>query len=356
MFDLQRKMKSLSIGRQLEAVTGVIIHAGQDSQGNEKVYSSGDDSGYVIEMDNDMGTQEIADSILASLKLRGYRYQPYDAGGAILDPAAEIGDAVSVNGTVSVIGSMATRHGRLMESDIAAPYDEEVNHEFQFVPRTQREFRRESARTRARLTIAEDSIEAKVSKEGDDGSAESFSWKLLSNSHSWYANDTLVMRVNRNGLRIEGEVYATSGRIGDAEIINGHLTVDGANIRNLNADYITVGTLSVDRLLDHSVTGTKVAYNTLSGGSGGNIMGSTISTHNTVSGINTNLGYGAAYGAVTSTDNSSSYPDYFKAGTLRVTSILYAQTFVYKSRTCSWEYHTVDGSSRWILVGSGTGE
>ena len=295
--NLAKKMQSLSIGRKLDAFTGVLIYVGQDGEGNDISYFAGDETGYVLEATNPNGTQAMADNILASLKLRGVRYQPYEANSAMLDPAAEIGDGVTVDNTNSVILSQKTRHGRLMAADISAPYDEEVDHEFKYEPRTVREFRRESAYTRSRLTIAEDSIEAKVSKEG--GNPESFGWVLTSSVHTWYANDQEVIRFNRDGAYVKGEIVATKGIIGDAEIENGHLKVNGANIHDLNADYITAGTLNVDRILAGSI-----------GGADGNgkIAASTLSTYNTNSGINTNLGYAASYGYASSgTDPASTY-------------------------------------------------
>ena len=51
-----------------------------------------------------------------------------------------------------------------MRSDISAPYDVEVDHEFTFEPRTTREFKREAKYTRSRLTINAEAITAEVSR------------------------------------------------------------------------------------------------------------------------------------------------------------------------------------------------
>lgn len=317
-------MQNLSVGKELSTYTGVIINAGQDSDGKEKVYSAGNDTGYVLEIENPNGSEEMANTILAILQLRGVRYQPYDATGALLDPAAEIGDGVTVNGTVSWIASSEKRFSRLMATNISAPYDEEINHEYKYTSRTQREFKRESAYARARLTITESEISAKVSQIGGENS--SFGWVLTATSHTWYANNVEVMRVNQSGLSVKGDITATSGTIGGCQIVNGVLTVDGANIRNINADTITAGTLNVDRIAANSieggvngkiaestVTGWNVGSETLTGGSGGNIDYETVSTYNTVGGINTNLGYAAGYGLATSYQGSSG-PTYFNVG------------------------------------------
>ena len=157
-------MRSLNVGEKIPSYTGVIIHVGQNSSGEEVTYSAGNNSGYVLEVDNPLGTQEMAYSILAGLKLRGVSYQPFNAESAILDPAAEIGDNITVNGLDSVIMATTTKHNRLMAADVSAPMEEELDHEFKYEPKSVREFKRESSYTRSRLTIAQDEISAEVAR------------------------------------------------------------------------------------------------------------------------------------------------------------------------------------------------
>ena len=393
-------MQSLHIGRGLEDYTGVRIHAGQNGNGKEMYYFAGDETGYVLEVENPMGSQQMAYNILSMLKLRGVRYQPYEADSAMLDPAAEIGDGVTADGTSSVILSQQTRHGRLMAADISAPYEEEVDHEFKYEPKLQREFKRESSYSRARLTInenaivaevtratgaegalsarltiaegaitaevtratnaegalssrltiAEGEISAKVSKTG--GAASSFGWTLTDSDWSLYSNSTRVLHATQSGIEVTGTITATAGTIGGCSIVNGVLTIGSANITSLNANVITAGTLNVDRIADLSIggakitnstlTGGKVAMNTLTGGANGNMALSTITTNNTVSGINTNLGHAAGYGLAT-TQGTSSYPSYFRTGTLVCTYMtLYGQSVTIRDITIgSTTYHVL---------------
>lgn len=344
-------MQSLTLGRKLDSYTGVIIHAGQSSDGSEIEYSAGNSAGYVLELDNPLGTQAMAQMILDGLKLRGIRYQPFEAGSAILDPSAELGDNVSVNGVSSILFRKLTRHTHLMAADAAAPHDEEVDHEFSFVPRTVREFRRESAYTRSRIALTAEqiqlevtratategnlsslitqnaeSIAAKVSKTG--GTASSFAWELTDSSWTLKANNATVLKATSAGIEVSGKIVATSGTIGGCEIVNGVLTIASANISSINADIITAGTLNVDRIASESLTGAKIAPKTITGGSSGHIAGSTITTNNTVSGINTNLGYGAAYGLATQS-GTGTYPSSFTCGYLRVTSGISMNSAVY---------------------------
>lgn len=157
-------MRSLAVGRPLDSYTGVVIHVGQNDSGEEITFSAGNANGYVLDIDNPIGTQEMANAILASLRMRGARYKPYEADGALLDPSAEIGDNVVVNGTDSVILSLHTNNSRLMSADISAPYDEEVDHEFTYVPQTQREFKRESSYARSRISQNAQQIQLEVAR------------------------------------------------------------------------------------------------------------------------------------------------------------------------------------------------
>ena len=149
---LTNEMQALTKGRQFDTLTGVIIHAGQDESGNDKTYKAGTTSDYVLEYDDPLATQETAYSVLAALKARKWRYQPFEASTAYTDPAVEIGDNITVDGSPSVVMSYDINHSRLMAPTLKAPYDEEIDHEFKYEPKSVREFRRETASTRARET------------------------------------------------------------------------------------------------------------------------------------------------------------------------------------------------------------
>lgn len=259
--NLGTKMRTLDIGKKRAAYTGVIVHDGQNGDGQEIDYSVGDDTGSVLEVTVPNGSLELAQMLLDKLKLRGYRYQPFEADGAIADPAIEIGDNITANNVPGIVMGIQTNHSRLMASTLKAPFDEEVNHEWRYEPRSERQFKRESAYTRSRLTINSDAIKAeverasrnegtlraslmvqanritaevaqrqadstefrstlqiqateiaaRVTKTGGDNS--SFGWSLLSNEFGLYAGSTKVFYVNSSGAHVNGEITATSGEI-----------------------------------------------------------------------------------------------------------------------------------------------
>ncbi len=349
-------MQSLELGRQISAYTGVIIHAGQDSSGNKVTYSAGDDTGYVLEFDCPIGTQQMANTILAGLKLRGATYQPYNAAKIKLDPSVEIGDNVVVNGANSVVLSMSTNHSHMMSSDIAAPFDEEVEHAFKYVPKATRQFTRESGYLRSRITqteneialeverasnaedilssrlsLTESAIEAKVSKTG--GTPSSFGWTLTDSDWSLYSNGNRVLRATSSGIEITGKIVATSGTIGGVTIENG--TLKGITDTNIAQGGISGG------------SGGSIASGSITGGSGGNIASGGLTNWNMSSGIVSNLGYGAAYGlAISGSEAASAY--YVNRLTVYTALALTGSFTWYASgatRTISLRNVTIDGQT-----------
>ena len=202
---LASRLTNLEVSPQFEAYSKVIIHVSDDT-----VIEVGDDTGRTLEFDNPFATQEMAQKILSSLT--GYQYQPYQADGALLDPAAEIGDAANMRGNYGGIYTRSKEFGRLMKADISAPSDEEINHEYAFESPQERKFSRQINDVKASLIIANDRIDASVSKTGGDNST--FGWSLTSDAHTWYANGQEVMKVTASGLSVKGNVQATTGSIG----------------------------------------------------------------------------------------------------------------------------------------------
>lgn len=234
--NLNQDMQSLEVGLKQATITGVLLHAGQSESGQTIDYMAGTE-GNVLEVNLPGGSQAKAQAILDSLKLRGYRYQPFNSERTITDPAVEIGDYVTANGTDGIVMSYDITHSRLMAPTLRAPFDEEVNHEFKFETRQQREYRRETAYTRsrlsinadaivaevaratssegalsARLVVQADEINAKVSKTG--GAASSFGWRLTDSSWSLYSGNKTVLKATKDGIEVEGRITATSGYIG----------------------------------------------------------------------------------------------------------------------------------------------
>lgn len=338
-FNLLRRVKSLDTAPETDGYSGVAIFAGQDEAGNNIEYFAGDRSGKVLEVTNEWGSQAQADAIYR--KIRGFRYQPYKAAGTTIDPSVEIGDAVTIADTYGGVFLRATDY-RDTTSDLEAPSNEEIEHEFQIQSPTNRQYERftrsvrsslsitatkiaaevearEKADTaiRATLSVQADAIEARVTKEG--GSSSSFGWKLLNNSWTVSGNGKEIFTVNRNGAKVEGEIRATSGKIGGFDIQKNYLSYNGQTWGGTNTRGCYIGssgiqlgknfkvdmsgklTASSGRFegtvyagsIDYGGDAGYFSGGGLSSGSvgAGKIVGNSLSTGQFAGGVNTSLGY-----------------------------------------------------------------
>lgn len=338
-FNLLRRVKSLDTAPETDGYSGVAIFAGQDEEGNNIEYFAGDRSGKVLEVTNEWGSQAQADAIYR--KIRGFRYQPYKAAGTTIDPSVEIGDAVTIADTYGGVFLRATDY-RDTTSDLEAPSNEEIEHEFQIQSPTNRQYERftRSVRSslsisatkiaaevearkeadtaiRATLSVQADAIEARVTKEG--GNSKSFGWKLLDNSWAVSGNGKNIFTVDRNGAKVEGEIRATSGKIGGLDIQKDYLSYNGQTWGGTNTWGCYIGsngiqlgknfkvdmsgnlTASSGRFegtvyagsIDYGGSAGYFSGSGLSGGSvgAGKIVGNSLGTGQFAGGVNTSLGY-----------------------------------------------------------------
>lgn len=134
---LANRAKNIKSTPSYQPYSKVRIIVGTDDDGNELVYEAGNDSARVLEINNPYGTQAMARNILE--KISGYQYQPYTADGAILNPAAELGDGISLTNVYSFIASAETTLSPIMSADIAAFEDGEIDHEYPYETRENKE-------------------------------------------------------------------------------------------------------------------------------------------------------------------------------------------------------------------------
>lgn len=255
--NILRSMESFDKAEQFDGFSKVVIIVSDEIE-----YSSGDDTGRTLTLNCPWGTQEIADNILQSIK--GFQYQPMTANGALIDPSAEIGDGISANGIYSGIYSLGVKFNSNLPSDISAPSDEEIDEEFPYKSSQERKIERQNKEVRASLSIQADritqevmerqnqvgelratlnvqaqKIEAKVSKEGGD--ASSFGWKLTATGWSVYGNGREKFRVDKDGAYVNGEIRATTGKIGNWDINSNSLSYNGQTWGGTNTTGAYIG-------------------------------------------------------------------------------------------------------------------
>lgn len=116
---------------------------------DENEYAAGDDSGKALEITCPYGSQTMADNLLA--QLQGYTYQPMTAQDALLDPAAEIGDEVTVDEVSTILAQIDTLFDMHCAADIAAPGEEEIESEYVFQTQ-EKQLERKLAQTRSLIS------------------------------------------------------------------------------------------------------------------------------------------------------------------------------------------------------------
>lgn len=208
---LGKDVFTLDVSPQFNAYSGVEIIVDDKTS-----YFSGNETGRILTINNPWGTQDQADNILSSLQDRGFQYQPFTASGALLNPAAELGDGVTISDTYSGLYRMTRNYSALMFADIEAPQDEEVDHEYPFESKQNREISRQFSAVESEFRIQSNEIAAKVSETG--GNDSSVGWSLTSNAWTVKANGTEVFRIDKSGATVTGVIRATSGQIGGFNI------------------------------------------------------------------------------------------------------------------------------------------
>ena len=116
---------SLDIGESVDTVSSVVL---TDSTGN--VSSAGYTDGYQLTANCEFSNTSVANVALSNAA--GYSYRPFEASGAILDPAAEVGDTVIVQETPYQIAGIDWTINSFITATIRAPWEEEVDHEYTF--------------------------------------------------------------------------------------------------------------------------------------------------------------------------------------------------------------------------------
>lgn len=145
---------SLESSPALDPVTKVILLVD-----DENYYEAGTGTN-VMEVSCPYGSQQMANDILAALQ--GYSYQPATAGDALLDPAAEFGDAMTVDGLYTVIANMDITFDQLMTSDVGAPGEQEIESEYPYQSQQTTETNRKLAQTRSLITKTAEEINLSV--------------------------------------------------------------------------------------------------------------------------------------------------------------------------------------------------
>ena len=255
------RVSRLDTGTPPERVSRVTLAVDGDN-----VYTAGDDTGRTVEKRLPWATQAMAESVLR--QLQGMTYLPFSGEDALLDPAAEIGDGITVGGVYSVLAQEAVTFDWLYSADIAAPGGDEVEDEYPYKSRAQRQSERELARIRSSITKTAERITLLVENEveGLEGKLELTASSLTSqitaangqiSSIKQYV-DNITLSVANGSTSSTITLKSGSATIASQTIqMNGLVTFTGlANGTTIiNGECIQTGLISANRLdLTGSIT------------------------------------------------------------------------------------------------------
>lgn len=194
---------------------------------------------YVLEVTCPYGSQAMAQTIYNSV--HGKVYKGFSAQNAPLSIDAELGDAITVKDTYSMLAYQSLEFGPGHMSEAAAPGDNELENEYPWLTSTRKEFDRVLATTRSWITKTSDEITLKVERVDDK----------LDQRYS-------ELTVNLNGITstvsgIEGDISQIEQRFDKIKLsVNSSggitnsisITTDGINFSAVNLDFSGLVTFS----------------------------------------------------------------------------------------------------------------
>lgn len=178
--------------------------------------TSGTDDGRTVEITCPWGTQQMADDLRKALS--AVDYTPFEATMALLDPAAELGDQVEIDGVTGLLTTLDVRCDVLYAPDIAAAGDAEIDHEYPYKSPQEREIKRTLATTRSEIKKTMDSIKLSVTTTSDEGgeTTAAITLKVGPNAYTGYIK--LDGNVDVSGQLSADALYSAFGEIADLSV------------------------------------------------------------------------------------------------------------------------------------------
>lgn len=246
------RAQNMDIGAEVANITRVNLVV--DS---EHMYTAGDDTGRTIEVECPWGTEKMAADILA--RVGNVQYKPFSAEMALLDPAFEIGDAVTIGGVYSQIADADCTYNGASLVTIKTPELDEIDDEYPGEKTKQSSIERKIAYTRSLISKTAEQIRQEVANEVE-GLSASVTVELDS------IRQEVEDEINGLSAAIEIDLTKISGRLEDAEssIEVAITTLDGFTVTTTNEDgskTITLkdGVVTADAIAAGAITANKIA-------------------------------------------------------------------------------------------------
>ena len=234
---LGTRMAQLDTSPALAPVSKVIL-----AVDSENAYIAGDDTGRTIEVTCPYGTQEMANNILAALS--SYTYTPAMAQDAILDPAAEIGDGLTMGGVYTVLAQSTLTFDGLMTSDAGAPGQAEQESEYKYQSPVIADINWQLAETRSLISKTSEEILLKVENELE-GLSSSFSVQLQQIQSQVTGLDGQMSSITQTVSSITSQVNGLDGQVSTIEQKVDNITLSVSNGSTSSSISLSVGGVTV---------------------------------------------------------------------------------------------------------------
>ena len=229
----------------LDPITKIILKVDDNNAYVSESDTAG--TGMALEISCAYGNQKIANDLLAQLE--GYAYQPVQAEDALIDPAAELGDGVTVSGVYTVLAQKDTIWDALSAASIGAPGNAEMESEYPFVSAQDAEYRYQLAQTRS--LIAKTAEEIKMGIYGEGGLAAELKLALgeIEGRIEGVEGDATYIRADLDGIttRVQTAEGDLATLILTAESLKSEISgkIDSDDAQALIAQELDAITLSV---------------------------------------------------------------------------------------------------------------
>ena len=234
---LGTRMAQLDTSPALAPVSKVIL-----AVDSENAYIAGDDTGRTIEVTCPYGTQEMANNILAALS--SYTYTPAMAQDAILDPAAEIGDGLTMGGVYTVLAQSTLTFDGLMTSDAGAPGQAEQESEYKYQSPVIADINWQLAETRSLISKTSEEILLQVENELK-GLSSSFSVQLGQIQSQVTGLDGQMSSITQTVSSITSQVNGLDGQVSTIEQKVDNITLSVSNGSTSSSISLSVGGVTV---------------------------------------------------------------------------------------------------------------
>lgn len=123
--NIGNKVADIKADQAWQPITQVKVKVDQSN-----TFTAGTTTGRTFEVECPIGSQAVADNLLAALN--GYVYKAYEATDALIKPTIELGQSVSVGDVYSIVGGIHIKGDMILAADLSAPSSGELDHEYPY--------------------------------------------------------------------------------------------------------------------------------------------------------------------------------------------------------------------------------